>query len=220
MNRLAHDLRGPLSPLKTAVFLLRSERLDPAKRVEMLNLIDRQAMQLSAMIDELAEWSRVEQGKLTLEVEECRLSGLLQGIAESTQGTPAEISFGLGTEDLRLQGDTTHLSRLLRSVATLRLARNDDQPAHVLIELAAPSQVRVMRLVSCSGNAVDLAKELLDAPLPDLQSDGLGLDLLLAHAIADAHDGCLRVRAIDPDTVELMVELPLARNAPVPLPSA
>ncbi|MDQ3206373.1 MAG: two-component sensor histidine kinase, partial [Pseudomonadota bacterium] len=53
-----------------------------------------------------------------------------------------------------------------------------------------------------------LAEALLRAPLDDPSDEGLGLGLIVAQAIAEAHDGNLSARAIDADTVELVLELP------------
>src|SRR3546814_13244690 len=42
LDRLAHDLRGPLAPLQTASYLLQRDALDPARRTELRELLDRQ----------------------------------------------------------------------------------------------------------------------------------------------------------------------------------
>lgn len=209
-DRLAHDLRGPLAPLQTAVFLLRDARLDPSKRGEMLDLIDRQTKRLGAMIDEIGDLARAERGTLSLQMEEPGLAPLLHEIVEPAPGAATEIRFGPGTDDLHLQGDTARLRQLLRTLATLRLARDDIQPVQLYIERAGSARVRVRRHVGCSGNAVELVEELLYAPLPDPPDGGLGLGLLRARTIAEAHDGSLATQAIDACTIELTLELPLA----------
>src|SRR5690606_18459517 len=64
LGRLAHDLRGPLAPLQTATYLLRTGELDDARREELHQLLDRQSRRLGGMIDELDDWLRASQGRL------------------------------------------------------------------------------------------------------------------------------------------------------------
>ena len=46
LDRLAHDLRGPLTPLQTAAYLLRSGQVTPERQQELFALIERQTRQL------------------------------------------------------------------------------------------------------------------------------------------------------------------------------
>lgn len=55
LDYLAHDLRGPLSPLLTAVDLLRSRRLDPAQHADLLATMERQLEHLTQLIDDTAD---------------------------------------------------------------------------------------------------------------------------------------------------------------------
>ena len=58
LDRLAHDLRGPLAPLQTASYLLQREDLDPARRQELLGMLERQTRRLGRMLDEIDDWAR------------------------------------------------------------------------------------------------------------------------------------------------------------------
>ena len=64
LDRLAHDLRGPLSPLQTAAYLLRRPDLEPERRDELLAIIDRQTTRLSSMVQEVSDWTRARQSRL------------------------------------------------------------------------------------------------------------------------------------------------------------
>jgi signal transduction histidine kinase len=210
MDRLAHDLRGALTPVQIAVSLLHNDRLDPSKRGKLLDVIDRQNLRLCAMIDEISDCVCAEQGRLIMRREEADLAMLLDGIGQPAPCAAPAIRLGPGTDGLRLQGDTARLGQLLRTLVAVRLARDDTQPARIDIDLATPARVRLRRHIACAGDAVEQAEKLLEAPLPDPLDDGLGLGLLVARAIAEAHHGSLRMRAINADTIELVLELPLA----------
>ena len=63
-QRVAHALRDPLSPMQTAVYLLRSGEISAEERVRMLELIERQGVRLAGMIDELSDCLRAQRGRL------------------------------------------------------------------------------------------------------------------------------------------------------------
>ncbi|HEY9400556.1 MAG TPA: histidine kinase dimerization/phospho-acceptor domain-containing protein, partial [Luteimonas sp.] len=63
LDRLAHDLRGPLTPLQTAAYLLRSGQVEGERQQELFVLIERQTQVLVRMIEELSDWTRVSQDR-------------------------------------------------------------------------------------------------------------------------------------------------------------
>ena len=61
-QRVRHDLRGAIGPVRLAVQLLRGQRVDAAEREEALAVIERQVDQLLAEIDDVGELLRVQSG--------------------------------------------------------------------------------------------------------------------------------------------------------------
>ena len=64
--RLGHDLRGPVSPMRLAVQVLRSDRCTALEREEALQLLDRQVDRLLGEIDDVAELMRLRAGTWVL----------------------------------------------------------------------------------------------------------------------------------------------------------
>src|SRR6478735_2291013 len=58
LSRISHDLRGPLMPLRTAAWLLRQEPDASARVHELADIVDRQSVRLTRMMDELSDWGR------------------------------------------------------------------------------------------------------------------------------------------------------------------
>ena len=64
---LAHELRNPLQPIRTAVELLRQAEGDARRRLQWArNVVDRQVNQLVRLVDDLLDASRISSGKLEL----------------------------------------------------------------------------------------------------------------------------------------------------------
>ncbi|MCA1714678.1 MAG: hypothetical protein LC715_06070, partial [Gammaproteobacteria bacterium] len=124
LDRFAHDLRGPLTPLQTAAYLLKSGQLEPARQQELFELIERQTRRLGRMIEEVADWSRASQGRLLGPQETCEAALLLDfavsGMAPGRSALPA-ITDDSG--EGRVHGDQVRLAQLLRSLVDYAAAR-------------------------------------------------------------------------------------------------
>lgn len=213
LERLAHDLRGPLSPVQTAVFLLRDERTSEADRTELLDVIDRQTKRLGRMIDEVSDFVRADKGRLLVRREDVDLELLLDDIAPRLRDMPPEVTFAPDARGVTLHGDVVRLGQLLRAVLGYQVSQADARTPSATIRRLPPDSVQVVREVACRGDAATMAERLLDDPHPEPGDDGLGLQLMIARAIAAAHDGSLTARASGDDVIELDLRLP-ARQAP------
>jgi signal transduction histidine kinase len=204
LDRLAHDLRGPLSPLQTASYLLQRDDLDPARRLELLQMLERQSRRLARMLDELEDWARAGQDRLLGARESCEIALLLDyaltgaGLA----GTPVDDDGAIAV----VEGDSRRLTQLLRTLLDFAVARggapalslrSGDGRATVEAVLPGPSPAE--------GDLPALFEQREEEPF----DEGLGLRLMLARQIARAHGGEL-VAAIAGDRLVLRCELPLA----------
>ena len=192
LERLAHDLRGPLAPLQTAAYLLRNGQLDDTRQHELYDLIERQTRRLGGMIEELDDWLRAGQDRLlgtTTRVEPVALLEVAMTGAGCTGGEPADID-----DDSLLAavvGDQRRLVQLLRIV--LEHAKAHAGGAPPLVRVRSAGDRLTLEVIAAGGDAGDAgpAATLLEQPLPHPAEDSLGLRLLVACAIARAHGGSL-----------------------------
>ena len=203
-QRVAHDLRDPLSPMQTAVFLLRSGDISEEERIRMLELIERQGMRLSGMIDELADCLRAARGNLLRRRSEVDLGVLAALGIVSTDAAPLRCEDG----PMRMLGDDGRLQQLLRILRELSLSAEEVPPAPLFLERDG-RRARLHRRLACPVDFIDEPARLLDAPLPAALGQGLGLQLPLAAAIIREHDGQIRAEAEPGGRVALVAELPL-----------
>ncbi|MGA7815652.1 sensor histidine kinase, partial [Caballeronia sp.] len=81
---LAHELRNPLAPIRSAAEVLRHDESESPPRVRWARqLIERQAQQLSSLLEDLLDVSRITTGKVILQVTELELNVLLSKVVES-----------------------------------------------------------------------------------------------------------------------------------------
>lgn len=207
LDRLAHDLRGPLMPLQTAAYLLRRGQVDPARQQELLALIERQTRRLAGMIDELGDWSHAVQHTLLAEREPCVPALLLDdaiGAAAFAEGLHPGILDETG--DAQVEGDPARLTRLLRSLLEFATRL---RPARVRMRIDGGELWIEVLDADATPDAGQLAA-LLEQPLPEPFDEGLGLRLLIARAIAEAHAGHLEADIPRDGGLRLTCRLPLA----------
>jgi signal transduction histidine kinase len=136
LDRLAHDLRGPLMPLQTAAHLLRSGQVEGERQQELFAVIERQTRQLVHMIDELGDWTRTSQGRL-LGLRELSESSLLLDYARvgsGAVGAAALVDDRAGAAVV--QGDPVRLTQMLRILIEYVAARGN-APARIALQTAS-----------------------------------------------------------------------------------
>lgn len=209
LDRLAHDLRGPLAPLQTAAYLLKSGTLEPERQQELFELIERQTRRLTRMIDEVGDWSRANQGRLLGTTMACEPAALLEVALAANAGlggAAPRVDEDAATEQVR--GDQQRLVQMLRSLVEFAQARAGAGAPQISLR-RVDQRLRLDILVPGGASGTVAAEELLAAPLPDPADEGLGLRLLIASAIARAHAGTLEARDVE-GALLLRCELPIA----------
>ncbi|MBB1472459.1 HAMP domain-containing histidine kinase [Luteimonas sp. MC1782] len=212
MDRLAHDLRGPLSPMQTAVYLLRDPGLGDDQRDELFAVLERQIQRLGGMIDEFSDLGRAEQGRLMVRSEAIDLELLVMDTIARLREVPPHVEFAPGAETLRIAGDMQRVAQLFHALLGLQLSRSHPVAVRARIE-GHGARMRMACAVHCRDASDTLIASLLTSPHPDPPDDALGLGLVIAAAIATAHGGSLHGRASGGDTLELMLDLPALPDA-------
>lgn len=186
LDRLAHDLRGPLGPIQTAAELLGMDTLGQDKQRELIEMIRRQSRVLAHMIDELADWSSMERGRLLGPREASDLDWLLHTAAAALGKERAtRIVLPSSPRPLQLQADARRLLQAFATLFALRLDQQADAPLRIAVEQIGDDSVRIR-----FGDAIDATDRTLpsfDVAAPG--NDSLGLSPVIAAAIITAHEG-------------------------------
>lgn len=213
LDRLAHDLRGPLSPLQTAAYLLKRSDLEPARQRELVDIIDRQSNRLSSMVAEMGDWIRAEQSRLVLHHEISPLDMLVELATGGANVGKVDAVFAPGSNEACINGDPQRLVQLLTTLIGYTRDRQPD--GNLRIEIGPVTDGHVDLFIDEPGSDLPPAviDELFIAQQPAPFDDGLGLRLILARAIAEAHGGTLDARMLeDANAVRITLRLPVTAD--------
>lgn len=218
---LAHELRNPLSPIRFSVEICRAQT-DAAKRTWALDIIDRQVQQMSRLLEDLLDVSRISYGKLTLRPEPIDLSGIVARAVETSQPGRDEagqtIDIALPDEPVILHADSVRLEQIFANLLN-NAAKYGGRGSHVV--LSATSEGDSI-LVSICDNGVGIPPDRL-ADIFEMFSQvknagespqgGLGIGLSLVQGLVQLHGGDVEARSEGLGKgSEFLVRLPLGRR--------
>ena len=82
---LSHELRNPLSPIASALQLLGLQKNEGRIQHQARTIIERQVGQLTRLIDDLLEVSRITTGRIHLQQDRVELNGIVENAVETVQ---------------------------------------------------------------------------------------------------------------------------------------
>jgi signal transduction histidine kinase/CheY-like chemotaxis protein len=201
---LGHELRNPLSPIVTALQLMRL-RGDPSLMSERV-VIERQVGNLVRLIDDLLDVSRIARGKVAIERRPVELADVITAAIEQASPALTQESHHLHLDiqpGITLEADA---SRLAQVIANLVTNAAKFTPAGGRIEvLASATPARAM--IAVRDNGIGIAPELLPSVFDqfvqgyqgsDRARGGLGLGLAIAKGIVELHGGAIRAESPGP----------------------
>jgi two-component system CheB/CheR fusion protein len=217
---LSHELRNPLAPIRTSMFVLAKSDGTSAASIEARAIVERQVTHLTRLVDDLLDVTRISRGKVWLHRERVDLVELVQRtVADFRPGFMArELALDLAAPSGSIWIDADS-ARIVQTVSNVLGNALKFTPAggrvHVsLRRLAATAELRV-RDTGC-GIAADLLPHVFEpfrqAPQGIDRSDGgLGLGLAMVKGFVELHGGVVRVSSDgNGKGTEVEITLPLA----------
>jgi PAS domain S-box-containing protein len=241
MAMLSHELRNPLAPIRNAVRILKrpSGQQQAEKYAEM---IGRQVTQLTRLVDDLMDVSRIATGKIQLEKAPLEVNTLVQVAVESirstfeTSGQTLEVR--LAPQPVFIDGDSVRLTQVV--VNLLSNAAKYTMPEG-RVEISVMRNHAAVR-IEVSDNGIGMSDSLMQHAFDpfvqgerslDRSQGGLGMGLTVVKKIVDLHRGSVVVASGGQDKgTKFTIALPLSqegaptwrpsrpRPGPIPEPSS
>jgi CheY-like chemotaxis protein/two-component sensor histidine kinase len=203
---LGHELRNPLAPIRNSAALLRSLCSDP-RQLQAVDIISRNVVHLTRMLDDLLDAARLRRGTFTLKKQRVDIAAIVHDVLEDVkpaiEARRQNLHISLPEAPVQMQCDPVRLSQIL-----LNLLNNANRytPEGGSISLTA-SKVHNELLIEVADNGAGIDQKLLpqlfnvfaQAPQPlDRSRGGLGLGLAIARNLAEMHGGTITVESPGP----------------------
>lgn len=198
---LAHELRNPLAPIRHATEILHSAAAGPAAVEKARQLIARQTENMSRMIDDLLDISRINQGKIELRTRTIELQNVLTAAAEvarqSCEIHGQTLSVSLPDEAVYLEADATRLEQLFGNLLG-NACKYSGPGSH--IQLRAEIVNRHEAVIRVVDNGIGIDPELMprifdlfvqSSRTLDRSYGGLGIGLTVAEKLVRLHGGVI-----------------------------
>ncbi len=217
---LAHELRNPLAPIRTAAQILGSPRLAPHQLQWAQQVIQRQSRHMAWLLDDLLDVARITQGKLELKRQPLLLKEVVETAVETSRPLLEEkhhqLVISLPSETVALDADPLRLSQVMSNLLT-NAAKYTDPGGR--IEFSARLQGFEL-LLSVKDNGIGISAGSMQhifemfsqAPGSTARSEGgLGIGLALVKGLVELHGGRVEARSSGAGQgSEFTVQLPLA----------
>jgi CheY-like chemotaxis protein len=201
---LAHELRNPLAPIRNAAEILARTFPEQAEPYAVVTMIRRQADQLTRLVDDLLDVSRISQGRIELKQETLNVAPLVEQAFETVaplfQDKRQDVSLAPSYEPLYVVGDVTRLVQSLVNVLT-NAAKYTDRGGKIRVHTRSSADDV---FIEVSDNGVGISAELMpqifelfvqgDRTL-DRSEGGLGIGLAVVKKLIEMHGGQISARS-------------------------
>jgi PAS domain S-box-containing protein len=216
---LSHELRNPLAPIKNSLFVLERAPAGGAQARRAHEVIGRQVVHLTRLVDDLLDVTRISRGKIRLQRERVDLRELVLRTAEDHRSLFEASGVSLGVdarEPVRVEGDAIRLAQIVGNLLT-NAAKFTARGGRVDVHLAQRPGEAVIRVRDDgAGIPPDLLERLFEPFVQaestlDRSKGGLGLGLALVKGLAELHGGGASARSAGAGKgAEFEVRLPAA----------
>ena len=222
---LAHELRNPLAPIRTAVEVMaKVPGSDPAQQA-MRATIDRQSAQLARIVDDMIDIARVTRGAMSIAQAPVDIAEAVRRAVETA--APAveagrhQLDIELPQEPLIVNGDLHRLTQVLANLLN-NAARYTPQAGRIALRAQREDGWSVIQ-VSDNGRGIEpgMLERIFHmfvqgrAALEKVGA-GLGVGLALARRIAEAHGGTLQAASEGEDKgAQFTLRIPLLKRPAV-----
>ena len=221
---LAHELRNPLAPIRNAAHILRLKNSPDPDVQSSRDVIERQVMQMSLLLDDLLDLSRISHNRLELRLERVDLRTVLKNAIETSRplidAGGHELTVVLPSVPVELEADPIRLAQvfanLLNNSAKYSAGRGN-------IRLGAERHGDSVT-VTVSDDGIGITPDALPhiwdmftqaRPALNQSRSGLGIGLSLVKGLIDLHGGSVTAESDGAGRGSVFtVRLPVASHTP------
>jgi signal transduction histidine kinase len=195
---LAHELRNPLAPIRTAVHILEQPQLGEAEARHAREVLKRQVGQMVRLVDDLLDAARIMQGRIELHRQPEELLKIVE-LAIEIAGPVIDakghrLVLNSPPRSIPVEADAIRLSQAIANLLT-NAAKYSEKASEIFVTVAAEGDHALLR-VRDEGVGIDpeLLPHVFDLFVQGERSlarpqGGLGIGLTIVKRLVELHNG-------------------------------
>ena len=224
---LGHELRNPLSPIVTALQLLKLR--GDGQSGKALEIVERQVQYLIRLVDDLLDVSRITRGTIQIKKRLLRLQDVVAQGAEIAMPLIEQRRHHLDIHlppELRLNGDEARLAQVVSNLLT-NAAKYTDPGGCITVEARRQGGEIVLEV---KDDGIGISAELLphvfdmftqERQAADRSRGGLGIGLTIVRNLVELHGGTVQAESAGLGKGSTFtVRLPVAAEEPAAVESS
>ena len=201
---LAHELRNPLAPIRTAIALFEKQDGIDQRSAGLIKLMRRQTEHMTRIVDDLLEVSRITQGRIALQLEPILVGTAVyhavEAMAASVEARGQHMHVDVSDATAWVRGDATRISQILVNILN-NASKYTPEKGNISISARADEQsVEIVTTDTGTGISAELLPKVFELfsqgeRTLDRSSGGLGIGLSLVKKLVELHDGTITVQS-------------------------
>ena len=221
---MAHEIRNPLSAIKTFVQLL-PRKIGNAKFLEKFNrTVPRETERINQLVEELLELSRVPKYHFAPTDMNLLLRDVLEIHMVAIEHYKIDVELKIDNKLPRIDADANQLIKAFHNLVQnavqampnggrlqITTVYTDDDEKRSITDTQVGSMVVIIKDQGC-GISAEKLKNIFD-PFFTTKDAGTGLGLAITHKVITEHSGQIEVKSWEEKGTEFTVRLPVNRRA-------
>jgi len=216
---LAHELRGPLAPLRNTLEIMKRTGTGGPVEQQARDTMQRQLGQLTRLVDDLIDVSRITHNKIELRKERVELAPVIHQALEACQPLAAKadlrVRVNVPPDPIYVNADPVRLAQVFGNMLN-NACKYTPAGGEVWVNVTREENDAVVRVsdtgIGIASDQLDRVFELfaqIDVPFERTQG-GLGIGLTLVKRLVEMHGGTIEVHSAGPNRgAEFVVRLPM-----------
>lgn len=215
---LAHELRNPLAPIRTAAELLGSSKAAPNEVTWARRVIQRQVSHMAKLLDDLLDVARITRSRLEIRKQLVQLDTVIETAVEVARPLldtrRQHLRIELSRPVPSLEADPLRLAQVISNLLT-NAAKYSDDAAEIVLSAQARGTLLELRV---RDNGIGIPAEALPTIFQmfaqvegtaSRSEGGLGIGLSLVKGLVELHGGTITAHSDGPGKgSEFVVTLP------------
>jgi signal transduction histidine kinase len=204
---LGHELRNPFAAIAAAASILQQCVTDDERATRAVNVVARQSLHVSRLLDDLLDIARINSGKLLLETRRVDLRTVVEEAIETSrpkiERRRQSITMELGADPILLEADPVRLAQVVSNLVD-NAVKYTPENGNIFVAVSAEgSEAMVAVRDTGIGVPADRAQSIFQpftqlGDASDMSAGGLGLGLALVRSLTELHGGAVQVVSAGP----------------------